>query len=236
MASCAQPIRPEVRRAEFWAAAEGPATHNPSPVPLNILPRERSFFVLFDKMAAYIVDAATQLDAAIREGGVTTEVQKSLRAIEHDADGVMHELIQTLNRTFVTPFDREDIYQLASGLDDVIDYLEEISDTAVLYGITKPPEASVTMAKLLAAAANELQAAVGELDSRKDIQRHGIEIHRIENEGDACSRAAIGALFTGRLDPLDVIRFKDLYTLFENALDRCEDVANVIESMTIKNA
>ena len=203
---------------------------------ISILPKERRFYALYEQQAAHVVDALDQLVTAMQGGRVDESTHVKLRDLEHAGDTVMHELVHTLNRTFVTPFDREDIYQLASGLDDILDYAEEISDTIVLYNITSIPPAAIEMASLLSDAAKQLQQAIGRLESRVGLEECGIEIHRLENAGDTCSRAAIGALFRGDIAPLEVIKLKDLYSLLEEALDRCEDVANVIQTILIKNA
>lgn len=141
-----------------------------------------------------------------------------------------------LNRTFVTPFDREDIYALAAGLDDILDYIDEVADTTNLYGITTIPGPACELAELLAQAVAQLEHAIGTLESGKGGQEHVIEVHRLEDVGDATSRRAIAELFSGQHPPLEVIKLKDLYDLLEDALDRCEQVANVLEGIAIKNA
>jgi len=202
----------------------------------SLIPRERRFFELFDQQAATIVEAAGVLVAALGEPATLAVRHEELKDLEHRGDDVTHELVRTLNKTFVTPLDREDIYTLAAGLDDVIDYIEEIGDTVALYGISVIPRPAIRMAELVHEAAVALEQAITSLEGRKGVEEHWVEVHRLENVGDTTSREAIGELFTGKYETLEVIKLKELYTLLEDALDRCEDVANVIESITIKNA
>lgn len=205
-------------------------------MPVKLLRRERRFYELFDRQAANVVAASQLLRAAFDDVGDMPAHQVAIKDLEHAGDELTHEIISTLNRTFITPFEREDIHALSSGLDDVLDYVDEIAETIILYGITEISAAARSMASLLVDAAVEVQAAVGKLESRTGVREHGIEVHRIENIGDTESRRAIGDLFSGMYDALTVIKLKDFYTLLEDSLDRCEDVANVIEAITIKNA
>ena len=203
---------------------------------LSLLPRERRFYQLFDQHVRAIVAAARLLREGIDDLPSLAVKQKAITDLEHEGDDVTHELVRTLNRTFVTPFDREDIYALASGLDDVLDYIEEIGDTVMLYRIGTIPSAATELVELICAAVLELQKGVGKLEGLKGVEEHGIEVHRLENLGDTASRRAIGDLFSGDTDALEVIKLKEFFTLLEDALDRCEDVANILEAITIKNA
>jgi predicted phosphate transport protein (TIGR00153 family) len=206
-------------------------------MPINLLRRERRFYDLFDRQAGNVVAASLVLRSAfdddIRKMAAHAE---EIKTLEHAGDELTHKIIQTLNRTFITPFEREDIYALSAGLDDVLDYIDEIAETIILYGITDISPAAKSMASLLVEAVIQVQAAVAKLESKSGITAHGIEVHRIENVGDTESRRAIGELFSGTHDAITIIKLKDFYTLLEDSLDRCEDVANVIEGITIKNA
>lgn len=202
----------------------------------TLIPRERRFYQLFDEQATHVVDGARELCVLFDDLPGIDGHRTRIKDLEHAGDELTHEMVRTLNRTFVTPFDREDIFALGSGLDDILDYIDEIAETIALYGIGEIPEPAREMGSLLADAALQVQSAIHNLESRKDIEKHGIEVHRIENLGDAASRQAIGALFRDSKDPLTVLKLKELYTLLEDSLDRCEDVANVIEQITIKNA
>jgi predicted phosphate transport protein (TIGR00153 family) len=203
---------------------------------LSLVPRERRFYRLFDQHVSVIVAAAALLREGIEEPLSLAVKQSSIKDLEHEGDDVTHELVRTLNRTFVTPFDREDILALASGLDDILDYIEEIGDTVILYKIETIPAAAVEMASLIVRAVSELQKGVAKLEQLKGMEEHGIEVHRLENLGDTASRQAIADLFAGGHDALEVIKLKEFLTLLEDALDRCEDVANILEAITIKNA
>jgi len=205
-------------------------------MPVSLLRRERRFYELFDRQAANVVAASRLLRESLDDIEAMPSHQVEIKDLEHAGDELTHEIIKTLNRTFITPFEREDIHALSSGLDDVLDYIDEIAETIILYGITEISTAAKSMASLLVDAATELQAAVAKLESKTGVREHGIEVHRIENIGDTESRRAIGDLFSGAYDAITIIKLKDFYTLLEDSLDRCEDVANVIEAITIKNA
>ena len=202
----------------------------------SLIPRERRFYDLFERQAATIVAAADLLELALTEGGNLAERQREIKALENRGDGITHEIVSTLNRTFVTPFDHEDIYALASGLDDILDYIEEVADTANLYGMTAIPEPARELTRLLALAVAQLEGAIGKLESGKGIDEHSAEVHRLEDKGDSTARHAIADLFGDHHPVLEVIKLKDLYRLLEDALDRCETVANVLEGIATKNA
>jgi predicted phosphate transport protein (TIGR00153 family) len=206
-------------------------------MPISLLRRERRFYELFDRQAGNVVAASQLLRDAFDDDIASMPAhQTAIKDLEHAGDEVTHEIIQTLHRTFITPFDREDIYALSSGLDDVLDYIDEIAETIILYGISDISAAAKSMAGLIVAAAGQIQAAVSKLEAKAGVSEHGIEVHRIENVGDTESRRAIGELFRGGYDAVEIIKLKDFYTLLEDSLDRCEDVANVIEGIIIKNA
>jgi predicted phosphate transport protein (TIGR00153 family) len=203
---------------------------------LSLVPRERRFYDLFEQQATTLVRAADLLEKALADVTELPMRQREIKDLEHLGDDVTHEIVRDLYQTFVTPFDREDIYELAAGLDDIIDYIEEVADTTNLYGITTIPDPARELARLLAQAVVQLEQAIGKLESGKGGGENVIEVHRLEDVGDSISRRAIAELFSGQHLPLEVIKLKDLYTLLEDALDRCEDVANVLEGITIKNA
>jgi len=205
-------------------------------VRLPLVPRERRFYDLFEQQAGCIVAAGEILLAVLANGCDREAHRAEIKDWEHRGDEVTHEIVRTLNRTFVTPFDREDIYALSSGLDDVLDYIDEVATTIVLYRIAEIPEPARRLGMLVLEASREVQHAIGKLERLSDLEPHWLEIHRIENVGDTVSREAIAQLFDGSFEPLEVVKLKDLYALLESGLDRCEDVANVIESITIKNA
>ncbi|MFN2462625.1 MAG: DUF47 domain-containing protein [Candidatus Dormibacteria bacterium] len=203
---------------------------------LNFMPRERRFYRLFDQNAANVVLAAEALVAVLQNPAAATALQDRISALEHEADEITHEIARSINKTFVTPFDREDIYALSSGIDDVLDFIKEVSDKQSLYDITTASPAAVDLARLLVSATGALRDAIGKLESLKDLEGHWIEVNRLENQADQASRKAISDLFRSGTDPINVMKMKDVYDTLEDALDRCEDVANVIENIVIKNA
>ncbi len=156
--------------------------------------------------------------------------------LEHEADHLTHDVIDRIDRSFVTPLDREDIHLLASRLDDVIDLLDGTARRAQMFHLTETREPARKLTEVLVRAADCLVEAVGGMKKPKLVQEHARDIKLMEEEGDAIYHAAIGELFEGTPNPLDVIRWKDLYDKLEDALDQCDDVANVLESISIKNS
>jgi predicted phosphate transport protein (TIGR00153 family) len=206
-------------------------------MPFSLVPRERQFFTLFRENAANLKEGVRLLAVLLHsERTEFAGYHKQLRDLEHRADEVTHRVNQELNRTFITPFDREDIYSLASALDDVIDLAEEIADTIVLDCIESINPPAQEMGNILQQIADELFEAFDKLESRKDMTRHWVRIHDLENQADRITRSAIGDLFVNGKDPIYVIKWKDVYALLEKTVDRTEDVANILEAVTIKNA
>src|SRR5215203_576061 len=203
---------------------------------LSFIPRERRFYDLFEQQATVIVRSAILLEQALTDATSLIKYQQEIKDLERQGDEITREIVVTLNRTFVTPFDHEDIYALASGLDDILDYIEEVADTANLNGITTIPEPAHELARLLSRAVAQLEEAIGKLESGKGIEEPNAEVHRLEDGGDSISRHAIAELFSGQYPLLEVIKLKDLYVLLEDALDRCEAMANVLEGIVNKNA
>jgi uncharacterized protein len=203
---------------------------------LSLVPREQRFYDLFEQQASILVSAGVLLKETLEEAGDLSARRREIKDLERQGDEITYEIVRSLNETFVTPFDHEDISALAAGLDDILDFIEEIADTVNLYRITTVPRPASELADLLAQAVAQLEQAVGKLRSGKKDGEYAIEVHRLEDVGDSTSRHAIAELFQGQRDPLEVIKLKDLYGLLEDALDRCEDVANVIENIAIKNA
>jgi predicted phosphate transport protein (TIGR00153 family) len=204
---------------------------------LSLIPKERQFFVLFRENAANLMEGLRVLDELLNAPPEAfAQHHLRLRDLEHQGDEITHRINQELNRTFITPFDREDIYALAGAVDDVIDLAEEAADTIILDrvdGIT--PEAR-QMGDLLLQIGQELTQAFEKLESRKDMAQHWVRIHDLENQADKVTRGAIGALFEQSHDPIYIIKWKDVYSLLEKTVDRTEDVANILEAVTIKNA
>jgi predicted phosphate transport protein (TIGR00153 family) len=205
-------------------------------VPLSLVPKERQFFVLFREDVANLIDGLRMLNELLNSSSDFTEQAKKLKDLEHQGDEITHRIIRELNATFITPFDREDIYALASAVDDVLDLAEEAADTIVLDGIEQITPEARQMGDILIEIGQELVQAFAQLDTRKNIIQHVVRIHDLENQGDKVTRQAISALFRNCQDPIFIIKWKDVYGLLEKTVDRTEDVANILENVTIKNA
>src|SRR5919112_4524929 len=203
----------------------------------NVLaPRDREFFDLFEEAGGNIERAAGLLEELLNEYPERNELARELLICEQEGDRITHDIIQRLNQTFVTPIDREDIFALASALDDIVDYTEEVADYVGLYKIEAPFEQAQQLATVLMQASRQISEAMPRLRGFKDISHYTVEINRLENDGDRITREAIAALFDNGIDAMVVIRWKDIYERLENAIDATEHVANIIEGIVIKNA
>jgi uncharacterized protein len=201
-----------------------------------LAPRDREFFDLFEEAGGNILRAAGLLEEMLRDFPERNELARDILICEQDGDRVTHDIIQRLNQTFVTPIDREDIYELASALDDVVDYTEEVADYLGLYNIEAPMVQSQELARVLHACARQIAEAMPRLRGFKDISHYTVEINRLENDGDRITREAIASLFNNGIDPMVVIRWKDIFERLEEAIDSCERVANILEGIVIKNS
>jgi predicted phosphate transport protein (TIGR00153 family) len=206
------------------------------PMRLPFIPREEKFFELFADDAANMLAAARILEEFFRNYNERERIAVQLRDLEHTGDTISHDIGHRLESTFVTPIDREDISVLISRLDDIVDLIEEIADTCILYGIEAPTPVAQEQAGIIVKQCEQLQAAIGKLRGFKDLSGYWIEVHRLENEGDRLVRHAIAELFTNGENPTDIIKWKDVYGLLEEAIDGCEDAANVIERIVVKHA
>jgi len=202
---------------------------------LRLIPREERFFDMFVEDAANVLNGARVLQSMLRTYEDPEHQAKELFAIEHHGDEISHAIGNRLNKTFVTPFDREDIHALISGLDDVLDLIEEAADTFVLYGIDRPTPAAIEQAGIIVQQCELLHEALTKLRGFQNLERYWIEVHRLENEGDRVTRGAVASLFSTR-EPVDIVKWKDVYEILESCIDKCEDVANIIERITIKHA
>jgi uncharacterized protein len=201
-----------------------------------LAPRDREFFDLFEEAGGNILRAAGLLDEMLVDFPERSELARDILICEQDGDRITHDIIQRLNQTFVTPIDREDIYALASALDDVVDYTEEVADYLGLYKIEAPMEQSQALARVLHAAGRQIAEAMPRLRGFKDISHYTVEINRLENDGDRIAREAIASLFDNGIDPMVVIRWKDIFERLEEAIDATEHVANILEGIVIKNS
>jgi uncharacterized protein len=199
-------------------------------------PRDRVYFELFEEAGQNILKASDLLDQLLSSYPDSKELAQEIRACEHEGDRITHDIIDRLNHTFVTPIDREDILSLASALDDIVDYTEEVADFLGLYRIEAPMDQSIKLARVLKAAARQIAEAIPRLRGFRDMSNYTVEINRLENEGDRISREAIASLFDGGIDPMVVIRWKDLFERLESAIDAAEHVAYILEGIVIKNS
>jgi uncharacterized protein len=197
---------------------------------------DHEFFDLFERAGANIVRAAELLDEMLGGFPDSRGLAQEIRVCEHEGDQITHEVIRRLNQTFVTPIDREDILQLASSLDDIVDYVEEVADYLGLYKIDAPMVQAQRLAHVLSQATRQISLAMPLVRGFKDISEHIVEVHRLENEGDRTVREAIASLFEAGIDPMVVIRWKDIFERLENAIDSTEHAAYILEGIVIKNA
>jgi predicted phosphate transport protein (TIGR00153 family) len=194
------------------------------------------FFDLFVEAGENTLRAAKLLQEMLQEwpddGGLSRDILKA----EQEGDRIIHDIVQRLNTTFVTPLDREDIYALATQLDDVVDDIEEAADFLGLYQIEAPMEQAQELAGVLVQSCEQLNGALRDLRGFKDLDHYWIEIHRLENDGDRISRDAVASLFANGIDPMVVIRWKDIFAVLERAIDATESAAHILEGIVIKNA
>jgi predicted phosphate transport protein (TIGR00153 family) len=200
------------------------------------VPRDREFFDLFEEAGANILRAADLLDRMLRNYPDTKELAREILLCEQEGDRITHDIVQRLNQTFVTPIDREDILELASALDDIVDLTEEVADYLGLYKVEAPMEQAQRLAHILMQACRQICEAMPRMRDFKDISHFTVEIHRLENEGDRVTREAIASLFDNGIDPMVVIRWKDLFERLEDAIDSTERVANTLSGIVIKNS
>jgi predicted phosphate transport protein (TIGR00153 family) len=200
------------------------------------VPKDREFFDLFEEAAGNIVRAADLLDQMLRSYPDNADLARDILICEQEGDRITHDIHRRLNNTFVTPIDREDILELASALDDVVDYTEEVADYLGLYKIEAPMEQSQRLAHILLQAGRQLAEAMPRMRDFRDISHYTVEVNRLENDGDRVVREAVASLFDTGIDPMVVIRWKDIFERLEDAIDATEHVANVLEAIVIKNA
>jgi len=202
----------------------------------SLVPKDRVFFDLFAEGGQNTLRTAKLLRDLLErwpdEGGLATDILKA----EQEGDRITHDIIRRLNTTFVTPIDREDIYALATQLDDIVDYIEEVADFMGLYSIEAPMDQSQALAEVLVKCCEQLYGLLQHLRDFKDLDHYWIEIHRLENDGDRIYRDAVASLFADRIDPMVVIRWRDIFLRLERAIDATETSASVVEGIVVKNA
>lgn len=198
-------------------------------------PREREFFALFEQAGENIVHGAELLERILAEWPEHQQLASDIRTCEQKGDKITHDLIQMLNERFITPIERDDIYDLASALDDIMDFIEEVAGYLGIYQIEQPTAHAQELSQTLTQACHTLSTAIPYLRSLKDLSSYTIEVNRLENEGDRILREAVAELFARETDPLVVIRWKDIYERLEDAIDATETVVNILQGIVIRN-
>ncbi len=203
---------------------------------ISITPKTSEFFALFGRAGENALEVARLVERRFKEHPNSGVTQERVKAVETAGDAITRDLIQLLNTQYLTPFDREDIYMLATEIDDVVDYLEETSDLLGLYGVEMPTRHAVEQCTIITKAVEQLAVACDNLKGMRGVQDALVEVKRLEDEGDRVLRDALASLFRDdRIDPLIVIRWKDIYEGLERALDACETAANVIANILVKS-
>ncbi len=203
---------------------------------VRLLPKDTSFFLMFSEMSENLIAGARVLVDLFENYRQVEEKIAEVQRIEHLGDDLTHAILIKLNQTFITPFDREDIHKLASSLDDVLDFVNAAGARIIMYRVVNPPPAALKLARLILLQSQELQKALSLLRKNGDILAHCVEINRLENEADYVSQAAIAELFEREKDPINLIKIKELIEFLEMATDKAEDVADVLETVVLKNA
>jgi uncharacterized protein len=208
-------------------------------VGLRLIPREEKFFEMFVQQAENALEGARQLKDLLENYTDVDQKRMLIEKTENNGDEIAHRILEKLNTTFITPMDREDIHALTSALDDILDYINATSQRLQLYHVTEVTDDARALAEVILRAAEETEALTDNMENFKDVKnlkQRWIEVNRLENEGDKISRNAIAGLFETQRDPIEVIKWKELYEHLETAIDKCEDAANIVEAVVLKNA
>jgi Phosphate transport regulator (distant homolog of PhoU) len=202
----------------------------------SLIPREGKFYDDFKMFADQIRNGARLLEQMVATDPPAIEKANAIKEIEHQCDFLTHEVIQSLNKTFVPPIDREDIHELARGLDDVMDEIDSAAQLIPLYRITTIRHGARELVRVIVEQSDEIRKAVEALEDRKGVVECAIEVNRLENEADRIHKTAIGALFEEERNPIAVLKWKEIFDVLERATDRCEDVANLLEGVVVKHS
>jgi len=205
----------------------------------KLMPKEVAFFDYFERMAEKILEGCTAVQELLEDGNDVAEKARRIKVIEHEGDLITHQCIEMLHTTFITPFDRDSIHRLITKMDDILDLAEAVSDRFSVYEMASPTDEAKQLARVLVFSVKEVAKAVSGLRSMKNAQAilaQCVEINRLENEADTLLRVAVGRLFKTERDPLTVMKWKELYEGLEEATDRCEDVANLVEGIVLEFA
>src|SRR6266566_2470412 len=202
----------------------------------NFLPKEEQYFDLFAQMTLYISDASRTLEEMLTDKNADfEEYSQRIKGLEHACDELTHNIATRLNKSFITPFDREDIYLMSSALDDIVDLIDDAAKAIIIFDVHEITDYARDFADVIVRMAEELKEIVATLQRPKNVTQRLVEIHRLENEGDDIYHAAIAELFHESHDALFVLKWKEVYEKLEAAVDRCENVANIIEGVLIKH-
>ena len=202
---------------------------------LSLVPQKREFYVLYSRAARNAVEIARLLVELLEEFPGSDSLLRDIKELEHEGDRLTRELVDLLNRTFVTPFDRDDMYELSSALDDICDHIDEAAGNIAGYGVTEIRPAAKEQARVILRSTEKLREAVERVDGFKDADRQLHELRDLEDEGDRLNREAVSQLFKTERDPMTVIRWKDIHEQLEEAVDACENAADVLEAILVKN-
>jgi predicted phosphate transport protein (TIGR00153 family) len=203
---------------------------------VGLIPRDEGFFTLFNKLAEKMKAAAELLQLLFKSPDRLSHFVAEIKKVEHEADALIHETAMRLDRTFITPLDREDIYRLAQELDTVVDLIDGTARRAAMFHLRDIRPNAVRLAAILQEAVNELEQSVRQVKDRRSVAFHTLAIKKFEEAGDSAYAEAVGALFEGTPDPIDVIKWKELYDTLEEALDRCQSASIVLESISLKHS
>ncbi len=202
----------------------------------NFLPKEEQYFALFSQMTSYISDASRALVEMLADRNPDYAAHAArIKNIEHDCDNLTHTISTRLNKSFITPFDREDIFMMSSALDDIVDLIDDAARTMVMFDVHESTPHARRFADVIQRMAVELHEVVSQLERPNGISPRLVKLHSLENEGDEIYHTAIAELFHNATDPMTVIKWKEIYEKLEAAVDRCENVANIIEQVIIKH-
>jgi uncharacterized protein len=202
----------------------------------GLIPREMAFFEMFRKAAHNMIEGSRLLKEMMEDFRKPAEQAQRVKDVEHIGDGITHDIARKLNQTFITPIDREDIHDLASQLDDILDIVEAIADRFVVFKVARPTETAIKLANILYQSAVAVGAGIDQLGKpHADVNEYCVRVNSLENEADRVTRDAISALFEQEKDPIAVIKWKEIYENFEEGTDRCEDVSNILERIALKH-
>lgn len=202
----------------------------------SLIPRDQAFFQMFQDAARNVIEGSRLLKEMMEDYRNPMEQARRIKDVEHVGDGITHDIVRKLNQTFITPIDREDIHGLASALDDILDLVEAVADRFVVFKVSEPTETAIKLSNILYQSALAVGAGVDLLGkSHGDVSEYNVRVNSLENEADRLMRDAVSALFEQEPNPIEVIKWKEIYEHFEEGTDRCEDVSNILECIALKH-